>query len=526
MGVNKKVKTIPASINRFTAVPASSTKKRRVAGYARVSTDHEDQVTSYAAQVDYYTSYINGRDDWEFAGIYTDEGISATNTRHREGFKQMVADALAGKIDLVITKSVSRFARNTVDSLTTVRKLKEKGIEVYFEKENIWTLDSKGELLITIMSSLAQEESRSISENTTWGHRKRFADGKVSFAYSRFLGYDKGTDGSIVVNEAEAETVRKIYRLFLNGLSFHSIAAELTRQHLRTPGGKYRWNQSTVRSILTNEKYKGDALLQKSFTVDFLTKKKKPNEGEVPQYYVENSHPAIIKPETFDLVQAEIARRARGKSRYSGVGIFSSRIKCAECGSWYGSKVWHSNDKYRRVIYQCNHKFDGEKKCSTPHLTEDEIKAAFAAAYNRFLAGQDEIIRNTETVIGQLSDSSGLETEREKLEQEMAVLAEMVQNCVAENARTAMDQGKYQERYSGLAGRYETLKEKHDKVSEEIAARTARSQVLARFLETLKKNGVVEEFDEVLWGDMVEHVTVDCKKKMVFTFKNGVEVTI
>ena len=281
-----------------------------------------------------------------------------------------------------------------------------------------------------------------------------------------------------------------------------------------------------MRSILTNEKYKGDALLQKSFTVDFLTKKTKPNEGEVPQYYVENSHPAIIKPETFDLVQAEIARRARGKSRYSGVGIFSSRIKCAECGSWYGSKVWHSNDKYRRVIYQCNHKFDGEKKCSTPHLTEDEIKAAFAAAYNRFLAGRDEIIRNTETVIGQLSDSSGLETEREKLEQEMAVLAEMVQNCVAENARTAMDQGKYQERYSGLAGRYETLKEKHDKVSEEIAARTARSQVLARFLETLKKNGVVEEFDEVLWGDMVEHVTVDCKKKMVFTFKNGVEVTI
>jgi len=526
LGVNKKVKTIPASINRFTAVPASSTVKRRVAGYARVSTDHEDQVTSYAAQVDYYTSYIKGRDDWEFAGIYTDEGISATNTRHREGFKQMVADALAGKIDLIITKSVSRFARNTVDSLTTVRKLKEKGIEVYFEKENIWTLDSKGELLITIMSSLAQEESRSISENTTWGHRKRFADGKVSFAYSRFLGYDKGPDGSIVVNEGEAETVRKIYRLFLNGLSFHSIAAELTRQHLRTPGGKYRWNQSTVRSILTNEKYKGDALLQKSFTVDFLTKKTKPNEGEVPQYYVENNHPAIIQPETFDLVQAEIARRVRGKNRYSGVGIFSSRIKCAECGSWYGSKVWHSNDKYRRVIYQCNHKFDGEKKCSTPHLTEDEIKTAFVTAYNRFLEDKDEIIRNMEAVIEQLSDSSGLEMEREKLEQEMTVLAEMVRNCVAENARTAMDQGKYQERYSGLAERYETLKEKHDKVSGEIAARTARSQMMGKFLDTLKKNGVVEEFDEVLWGDIVDYVTVDCEKKLVFTFRNGVEIII
>ena len=176
----RRVHTIPAVISRYTAEPINSHRKRRVAGYARVSTDHEDQVTSYEAQVDYYTSYIKGRHDWEFVGIYTDEGISATNTRHRDGFNTMVRDALDNKIDLIITKSVSRFARNTVDSLTTVRKLKDKGIEVYFEKENIWTLDAKGELLITIMSSLAQEESRSISENTTWGQRKRFADGKVS----------------------------------------------------------------------------------------------------------------------------------------------------------------------------------------------------------------------------------------------------------------------------------------------------------------------------------------------------------
>lgn len=169
-------------------------------------------------------------------------------------------------------------------------------------------------------------------------------------------------------------------------------------------------------------------------------------------------------------MQAEITRRVRGKNRYSGVGIFSSRIKCAECGSWYGAKVWHSNDKYRRVIYQCNHKFNGEKKCSTPHLTEDEIMTAFVTAYNRFLEDKDEIIRNMEVVIGQLSDSGGLEMEREKLEQEMTVLAEMVRNCLDENARTTMDQGKYQERYSGLAERYETLKEKHDMVSGEIAA--------------------------------------------------------
>lgn len=202
----------------------------------------------------------------------------------------------------------------------------------YFEKENIWTFDSKGELLLTIMSSLAQEESRSISENVTWGHRKRFADGKVSFAYSRFLGYDKEPDGSLVINEEQAQTVKLIYKLFLDGLTMHSVANELTKRGLITPGGKTNWSQSTVRSILTNEKYKGDALLQKSYTVDFLTKKVKTNEGEVPQYYVENNHPAIIEPELFDLVQSEIQRRGKGSPRYSGVTIFSSKVQCAECG--------------------------------------------------------------------------------------------------------------------------------------------------------------------------------------------------
>ena len=224
----KTVRAIPATISKYTAAPINIVKKRRVAGYARVSTDHEDQQTSYAAQVDYYTNYINGRDDWQFAGLYTDEGISGTNTKRREGFKRMIADAKAGKIDLIITKSVSRFARNTVDSLTTVRELKDLGIEIYFEKENIWTLDSKGELLITIMSSLAQEESRSISENVTWGKRKRMADGKVSFAYSRFLGLDKDKEtGKIVINHEEAKIVKLIFRLFLEGKTPHAIACLL-----------------------------------------------------------------------------------------------------------------------------------------------------------------------------------------------------------------------------------------------------------------------------------------------------------
>lgn len=396
-------------------MPINKKRKRKVAAYARVSTDHEEQQSSYEAQVDYYTNYIKSRDDWEFVDIYTDEGISATNTKRREGFKQMVTDALNGKIDLIVTKSVSRFARNTVDSLTTVRKLKDKGIEIYFEKENIWTLDAKGELLITIMSSLAQEESRSISENTTWGQRKRFADGKASVAYKRFLGYDRGPNGGFVVNKEQAKTIKLIYKLFLEGLTCYAIAKELTKRKLPTPAGKEVWNQSTVRSILTNEKYKGDALLQKAFTVDFLQKKTKKNEGEVPQYYVEGDHEAIIEPAVFDYVQAEMARRTNDKHRYSGVSMFSSKIKCGECGCWFGSKVWHSTDKYRRVIYQCNNKYKSDKSCGTPHITESDVKEVFVRAVNILLSEKDELTANVQIIIDTLCDTTELEKQQLRL---------------------------------------------------------------------------------------------------------------
>ena len=215
----KKVTMIPATLDMNTSKPMDGAIKKRVAGYARVSTDNEDQVNSYEAQVDYYTDYIQKRDDWTFVKVYTDDGISGTSTAKRTGFNNMIEDALNGKIDLIVTKSVSRFARNTVDSLSTIRRLKDQGIEVYFEKENIWTFDSSGELLLTIMSSLSQEESRSISLNVTWGVRKGMQDGKVHVAYKNFLGYDKGEDGNLVVNEEQAKVVRRIFSFFIQGLS-------------------------------------------------------------------------------------------------------------------------------------------------------------------------------------------------------------------------------------------------------------------------------------------------------------------
>ena len=256
MAKNKNVITIPATRQQFTSAPINEQRKRRVAAYARVSTDHEDQQNSYEAQIDYYTGYITGRDDWEFVKVYADEGITGTSTRHRLGFQEMVADALDGRIDLIVTKSVSRFARNTVDSLTTIRELKDKGVECYFEKENIWTFDGKGELMLTIMSSLAQEEARSISENCTWGQRKRIADGKVSIPFGHFLGFKRGPNGEILVDEEQAVTVRRIYSMFLQGMTPCGIAKQLTADGIKSPRGKDKWSQSTVKSILQNEKYK------------------------------------------------------------------------------------------------------------------------------------------------------------------------------------------------------------------------------------------------------------------------------
>ncbi|WP_026765479.1 recombinase family protein [Selenomonas ruminantium] len=525
----RKITTIPATINKFTAAPIASNVKRKVAGYARVSTDTDDQISSYAAQVDYYTKYIKERKDWDFVGIYTDEGVTGTSTKKREGFTRMIKDALAGKIQLIITKSVSRFARNTVDCLTTIRKLKAAGVECYFEKEGIWTLDSAGELLITVLSSISQEEARSISENTTWGQRKSFADGKARVPYKRFLGYDRGEDGNLVINPEQAKVVKLIYKLFLTGLSYSAIAKKLMEKGIKSPAGKDRWYSNTVQSILTSEKMKGDALLQKKFTVDFLTKKVKKNEGEVPQYYVTGNHEAIIPPATFDLVQAEIERRknGRGKGGYSGATIFSNRIKCGECGHWYGSKVWHSNDKYRRVVYQCNNKFAGAKKCSTPHLTEKEIKEAFVKVVNKLLKGKTDMLENIRLVQKQICDTSDLEAESQRLMDEMNALSDRVQKCISENARIAQDQTDYQKRYDELVNRYETTKANYDKTEKSIKARHAKAERLGAFVKALATQGAsVTEFDEGLWGTIVDFMTVYSKEDISVTFKDGTEIHI
>lgn len=519
------VRTIPATVNRFTASPIAEKAKRRVAGYARVSTDMEEQLTSYDAQVRYYTDYIKNHDDWEFVGMYADEGITGTSIKHREGFKRMVDDAIAGKIDLIITKSVSRFARNTVDSLTTIRLLKENGTECYFEKENIWTFDGKGELLLTIMSSIAQEEARSISENCTWGQRRRLAEGKVSVPYACFLGYDKGNDGMLVVNEEQAKVVRRIYGMFLQGQSIYAIAKILTAEEITTPAGKTIWHPSTVKSILTNEKYKGDALLQKTYTSDFLTKEKKINMGEIPQYYVKNSHEAIIEPEVFDTVQKLMQKTKNKKGRQSCTSIFSSKIKCGDCGEYYGSKVWHSNDKYRRIVWRCNHKFDNEKKCTTPHLDENRIKEIFITAVNKLIESKAQLLSDFGLIKKEVFDTTELETTRNSFEYELESIAEQVQSCIDRNARVAQNQAEYEQRYNDLVENYDGIKSEVDELISTIADKKARKAKFELFIKNLKKQeNVIAEFDEGLWLATVERMTVYGKDDVRVEFRNGVVI--
>ena len=523
----KNVTVIPATICQHTRKSTQENTRRKVAGYARVSTDSEEQVTSYTAQVDYYTQYIKGNPEWDFVKVYTDEGISGTNTKKRDGFNEMIADALAGKISLILTKSVSRFARNTVDSLTTIRTLKAHGVEVFFEKENIWTFDSKGELLLTIMSSLAQEESRSISENITWGKRKQFADGKVSLPYKQFLGYRKGANGLPEIVPEEAKIVRLIYRMFIEGKTPCYISKHLTEKGIPTPGRKKVWQVGTVESILTNEKYKGDARLQKRFTTDYLTKTMKVNEGEVPQYYVENSHPAIIAPAEWEMVQGEFRRRKEANKRTLCQSPFSGKVFCGDCGEQFGPKVWHSNSQYRRVIWQCNHKFKGKQKCTTPHLTEDDLKDYTIVALSLLLKNREALFEDGRLIRAALTDHTEIDAELQKLTEELEIVAHMIESTIATNAITALDQLEYAKTYESLTERYQALQKRYAALTRQKSEKEYKADVLSGFLFEIGEYDVLDtEWSDSRFHAIVDHITVHNDGRLVFTFRNGSEETV
>ena len=517
----KSVIPIPATKNRFSSKEISPDKKKRVAAYARVSTGMDEQFTSFDLQVEHYTDFIKKNPDWEFVEVYQDEGISGTHTKHREGFNRMIADAFAGKIDLIITKSVSRFARNTVDTLTTIRSLKDKGIEGDFEKENVWSLDSKGELLLTLLSSLAQEESRSLSENIRWSVNKKFEKGRFSLPYKCFLGYDRGPDGLPVVNRKEAEVVKEIFHRYLAGESPNCIASYLDSKGIPAPrGGK--WSNTTIKSILQNEKYTGNAILQKKYTVDFLDKKKHINNGEVPKYYVRESHEAIISEELFDIVQMEIEKRRSFRRIPYSSDIFSGKIRCGECGHNYGAKIMHSNDKYRRIVYQCNRRFGlNALYCKTPNLTADQIKAVVVKALNKILVNKETVISNLETMRDSILVTDDLQKELQSLETEIIVTRNLLRKGISDGPNTDSDiHDAMQQKYDGMLHEREELRK-------EVATRRGKSADISRFIETLRaSDNLVEEFSEDLFTSLIDHLTVYSKSCIGVSFRSGKEIKI
>lgn len=517
----KSITVIPARKRFGNTVAKEKIKKLRVAAYCRVSTETEEQNSSYEVQVAHYTEFIKKNNDWEFAGIFADDGISGTNTKKREEFNRMIDECMEGKIDLVITKSISRFARNTLDCLKYIRQLKEKNIAVFFEKENINTMDAKGEVLLTIMASLAQQESQSLSQNVKLGLQYRYQQGKVQVNHKRFMGYTKDEDGNLIIVPEEAEIIKRIYREYLEGKSLAGIGRDLEKDGILTAAGKPRWRPETIKKILNNEKYIGDALLQKTITVDFLTKKRVKNEGHLPQYYVENNHEAIIPKELFLQAQEELHRRNniytgtdKNKRIYSSKYALSTITFCGDCGDIYRRTYWNVHGR-KEIVWRCVTRIEqGPKVCKSRTVKEGDLYDAVMTAINRLLAGGDNMIKtleeNIHAVIGdtteyQISEINSLLEEKQK---ELISLA---------------NKGKD---YEPLADEIDNLREKRQTLLVEDASLSGENERINELIEFIRNNKYrTQRYDDALVRKLIQNVTV-YDDHFVICFKSGIEVEV
>lgn len=515
----KNVTVIPARKRVGSTAAKEKVKKLRVAAYCRVSTETEEQNSSYEVQVAHYTEFIKKNAEWEFAGIFADDGISGTNTKKREEFNRMIDECMEGNIDLVITKSISRFARNTLDCLKYIRQLKDKNISVFFEKENINTMDAKGEVLLTIMASLAQQESQSLSQNVKLGLQYRYQQGKVQVNHNRFMGYTKDEEGNLIIVPEEAEIIKRIYREYLEGKSLAGIGRDLEKDGILTAAGKPRWRPETIKKILLNEKYIGDALLQKTFTVDFLTKKRVKNEGHVPQYYVENSHEAIIPKELFLQAQEELHRRNniytgadKNKRLYSSKYALSTITFCGDCGDIYRRVYWNIRGR-KELVWRCVTRIEqGPETCKNRTVKEGDLYDAVMTAINRLLAGGDNMIRtleeNIHAVIGDTTEYKISEINK---------LLEEKQKEVISLANKGKD-------YDFLADEIDRLREERQTLLVEDASLSGENERINELIGFIRKNKYrTLLYDDTLVRKLIQNVTV-YEDHFVVSFKSGIEI--
>ena len=514
---------IPAKHKIGNNVSGDEVPKLRVAAYCRVSTDSDEQETSYDAQVSHYTEYIQQNPQWTLAGIFADDGISGTNTKKRDEFNRMIDECMAGNIDMIITKSISRFARNTLDCLQYIRLLKDKNITVYFEKESINTMDAKGEVLITIMASLAQQESQSLSQNVKLGLQYRYQQGKVTVNCNRFLGYTKDNDGKLVIDPEQAEVVKRIYREYLEGSSMDKISAGLEADGILTGAGKEKWHTSTINKILRNEKYMGDALLQKTYTTDFLTKKRIRNNGTVPQYYVEDDHEAIIPKELFMQVQEELVRRRvvhkspSGRKRtYSCNHCFAQIIVCGECGELYRRIHWNNHGR-KSIVWRCISRLeptDADMNCTNRTVNETVLEEVTVKALNQILSSRKVFLKQLQENIARavvMTDTLSPDGIQARLEELQKELVKAVGN---------------QRNYDALTDeilRLQKMKKDSEVDDHKRTETMSRIKELQDFIGKQKTN--ITEFAEADVRKLIQKITVYADKFTV-EFKSGVSVNI
>lgn len=523
------IRPVPTLVVGDDNVPVQA--KKRVGAYCRVSTDSEEQMLSYDAQVSEYRNKIENAPDWDLAEIYADAGISGTNVKNRVAFNRMIADCKAGKIDLIITKSISRFARNTVDCLEHVRKLKHMGVEVYFEKENIYSFDSKMELVLTLLSSIAQEESRNISENTKWGIKKRMRDGKALVNCKRFMGYDKDENGQLVINKEEAKVVERIFREYVDGKGVAAICRGLERDKIPTISGKYKWYDSVVRKMLRNEKYYGELLLQKTVTLDYLSKYRVQNKNHTEQYRVENNHEGIISKELWDMAQKELERRFeiysgknKDRSKYTKRYAFSGKIICGICGTTYKRRHWNVNTPAKKVVWQCinyiNKDADTGKRCSAKAVDDEALKDAFVKVYNDKFKDKGNFFKaflaNVEKIIEKNSISST------RVNEKITALEGDISELVTMKLRKQIDDDAYNREYQRLNRELTDLKIQKNELDKTSLQRAKdKSKMVA--VKNIIGDGTqpLTEFDEDLFDAMVKKVVVKSKTEFEFWFESG-----
>ena len=511
--------------------------QKRVAAYCRVSTDSEEQLTSYQNQMRVYTEMIAANKEWEFAGLYADEGISGTRADKRPEFQRMIRDCQNGKIDYIITKSVSRFARNTVECLEYVRSLKAQGIGIFFEEQNIDTLKNESELYLVIYAGFAQSESESISKHITWTYRKNFEDGKVSFQYKRLLGYRKGEDGKPEIVPEEAAIVERIYEMFLAGQPVKVIAQTLQAEKIEIPGKNLSFSKNMIMNILRNEKYCGDCILQKTVTVDCISKTRKVNQGEAPMYIVENNHPAIISREVFNRAQEELIRRQalRAKSDKTSItatGKYSKYaltevLQCAECGSRYRRVTWTAHGR-KKIVWRCISRLDyGTKHCKDSITVEEEaLHGAVVRALNRFHT-EDESTYLTlmKATIGEAIGINGGSEEIDLLTRRIDTLNKRMLDLVNETVAAGKDVESSEDEFKGISDQIEQLNRRIAAIQESIpkdGSRQARLEEIQRIIAN--RNANETQYDDSIVRQMIECIKVHRDGRLTVIFGGGYEI--